>query len=195
MAAKFIVQHRRGTAEQWEKSGIIPYDGEIVIEECSDGTFKTKIGDGSNVFAALPYQNLDHEIEELKQYVDGKAVDGLLYQNNLLYLTLGGEIVSEPVEITGGSGGGTGSTYSVRIINGMSSNNLNVAISEKVMLTASFYEYFGETPTGVNGTLEVYHKLTTEEDWTFLSRTSVAQGVPFSVNVAAALQKDVATNI
>ena len=146
MAAKYITQHRRGTAEQWAASGIVPYSGEIVIEVCGDGTFKTKIGDGFNVFADLPYQNLNEEIEKLKAYVDGKVVDGLLYQNNLLYLTLNGEIVSEPVEITGGSGGGTGGggSYSVRIINGMSSNILNVAVSEKVMLTASFYEYFGD---------------------------------------------------
>lgn len=195
MAAKLIIQHRRSTTEGWAASGIVPYDGEIVIEECSDGTFKTKIGDGINKFVDLPYQNLDHELEELKKYVDGKVVDGLLYQNNLLYLTLGGEIVSEPVEITGGSGGGSGSTYSVRIINGMSSNNLNVAISDKVMLTASFYEYFGETTTGVNGTLEAYHKDSTEEEWTLFSRTSVAQGVPFSVNIASVLKKDITSNI
>lgn len=71
---KLIVQHRCGTAEQWESSGIVPYDGEIVIEECADGTFKTKIGDGVNTFPNLPYQNLDKEIAELKQYVDGKVV-------------------------------------------------------------------------------------------------------------------------
>lgn len=41
---KLIVQHRRGTAEQWESSGIVPYDGEIVVHECADGTFKTKLG-------------------------------------------------------------------------------------------------------------------------------------------------------
>ena len=36
MSSKFIVQHRRGTAQQWAESGVIPYDGEIVIEECAD---------------------------------------------------------------------------------------------------------------------------------------------------------------
>lgn len=196
MATKYITQHRRGTAEQWAASGIVPYSGEIVIEVCGDGTFKTKIGDGLNVFADLPYQNLNEEIEKLKEYVDGKVVDGLLRQNNLLYLTLNGEIVSEPVDITGGSGGGTGGgSYSVRIINGMSSNILNVAVSEKVMLTASFYEYFGDQPTGVNGTLEVSYKTTEEEKWIFLSRMSVAQGVPFSANIGPALRKDVTMNI
>ena len=193
MATKFIVQHRRGTAEEWEQSGIVPYNGEIVIEVCQDGTFKTKIGDGSHTFPELPYQNLDSELLELKQYVDGKVVDGLLYENNLLYLTLGGEIVSAPVEITGGGGGGT--SYTVRLINGMSSNTLTVAASDKTMLTASFYEYYGEISTGVNGTLEVAYKLSTDEEWVIYSKQNVAQNTPFSVNVASILTTDKITNI
>lgn len=49
--------------------------------------------------------------DELKDYIDKKAVDGLLYEENKLYLTSDGEIVSEPVEIVDGGGGG-GSTVS-----------------------------------------------------------------------------------
>lgn len=193
MATNFITQHRRGTAEQWAASGIVPYSGEIVIEVCGDGTFKTKIGDGVNVFADLPYQNLDEEISELKQYVDGKVVDGLLYENNLLYLTLNGEIVSAPVEITGGSGGGT--SYSVRLINEMSSNTFTVAASEKTMLTASFIENYGDISTGVNGTLEVFYKLSTETEWIPYSKQNVAQKAPFYVNVASILTMGATTNI
>ena len=193
MATKFIVQHRRGTAEEWEQSGIVPYNGEIVIEVCQDGTFKTKIGDGAHTFPELPYQNLDSELLELKQYVDGKVVDGLLYENNLLYLTLGGEIVSAPVEITGGGGGGT--SYIARLINGMSSNTLTVAASDKTMLTASFYEYYGEISTGVNGTLEVAYKLSTDGEWVIYSKQNVAQNTPFSVNVVSILTTDKITNI
>jgi hypothetical protein len=194
MATKFITQHRRGTAAQWEESGIIPYDGEIVIEECPDGTYKTKIGDGAQTFANLPYQNLDSEIAELKQYVDGKVVDGLLYENNLLYLTLGGEIVSEPVEITGGSGGGGGAAYSVRIKNEMASNTLVVAASDTTMLSASFTEKYGDESTGVAGTLEILYKLTTETEWVSYRKQSVAQGV-FSVNVADILTRDAVTEV
>ena len=194
MATKYITQHRRGTAEQWAASGIVPYSGEIVIEVCGDGTFKTKIGDGINVFADLPYQNLDEEISELKQYVDGKVVNGLLYENNQLYLTLNGEIVSDPVEITGGSGGG-GMGYSVRIINEMPSSTFTVAASERTMLKASFVENYGNESTGVNGTLEVSYKLASSEDWIAFSKQTVPQGTPFSVNVASMLTIDAATNI
>ena len=156
MSTKLITQHRRGTVEQWAESGIIPYPGEIVIEECANGTRKTKIGDGVNEFVNLPYQNLDTEIEELKTYVDGKVVDGLFYEDNKLYLTLDGEIVSDPVEIVGGGGGGSGTSYSMRIINGMPSSTLSVALSDKTMLTASFYEKYGNDSTGVHGALEVF---------------------------------------
>ena len=48
----------------------------------------------------------------LKDYIDAKAIDGLLYENNKLYLTYNGEIVSDPVEIVGGSGGGGGGSSS-----------------------------------------------------------------------------------
>ena len=194
MATKIITQHRRGTAEQWIESGIVPYAGEIVIEECVDGTFKTKIGDGINVFANLPYQNLDSELSELKSYVDGKVVDGLYYEDNKLYLTLNGEIVSEPVEIVGGGGGG-GDSYSVRLVNGMSSNTLTVALADRTMLAASFYEKYGNESTGVNGTLEVSYKLSTDDEWILYKTQSVPQNTPFSVDIAEILSLDITTDI
>ena len=50
-----IVQHRRGKTVDWEHSAIIPYEGELVIEECQDGTCRCKIGDGKNTFKDLSY--------------------------------------------------------------------------------------------------------------------------------------------
>jgi hypothetical protein len=194
MSTNFITQHRRGTAEEWEASNIIPYEGEVVLETFpSNGSFKIKIGDGKNTFVNLPYHNLDKELEELKQYVDGKVVDGLLYQNNLLYLTLNGEIISEPVEITGGSGGGA--SYSVRLVSKMPSNTLVVAASDKTLLTALFYEYYGDVSTGVNGMLEVSYKLADSEEWIVHGTQSVEQDKPFSINVASMLTLNKATNI
>lgn len=54
MATNFIIQPRRATLEEWEKSGIIPEEGELVLEDCEDGTFKIKIGNGKTKFAELP---------------------------------------------------------------------------------------------------------------------------------------------
>lgn len=195
MATQYIVQHRTATAKQWEESNIVPYAGELVIEDCQDGTYKTKLGDGINVFRDLPYQNLDEELSELKTYVDGKVVDGLFYEDNKLYLTLNGEIVSEPVEIVGGGGGGSGSSYNMRLVNGMSSSTLTVALADKTMLTASFYEKYGDDPTGVNGTLEVLYKLSTSSEWISWKKQSVAQNIPFSVDIASILTLDAVTDI
>lgn len=56
---QYLVQHRRGTTEDWmTKSDIVPRDGEIVIEKCSDGYTRLKIGDGVSTFAQLPYLNM-----------------------------------------------------------------------------------------------------------------------------------------
>ena len=138
---------------------------------------------------------LDDLRTNLQDFIDADAVDGLFYENNLLYLTADGVIVSEPVEIKGGSGGGGGTSYNVRIINGMSSNTLSVATSDQIMLSASFYEYYGEVSTDVNGTLEVSYKLSTDTEWIFYHRQTVPQNTPFSVNVADILTQGQTTNI
>ena len=50
-----IVQHRRGTTNEWSASKVIPKEGEIVIEELDNGTKKIKLGDGITPFKDLPY--------------------------------------------------------------------------------------------------------------------------------------------
>lgn len=57
--ANNIVQHRRGTREDWLALDLVPEDGELVIEEYADGTCRCKIGNGISKFSALPY--LDEE--------------------------------------------------------------------------------------------------------------------------------------
>jgi hypothetical protein len=53
--ANNIVQHRRGTTEEWKKLDLVPSEGELVIEECIDGTCKCKIGNGISKFSELAY--------------------------------------------------------------------------------------------------------------------------------------------
>ena len=54
--ADYIVQHRRGITENWAKHpDIIPEDGEIVLERCSDGSTRLRVGDGVHTFAQLSY--------------------------------------------------------------------------------------------------------------------------------------------
>lgn len=52
-----IVKHRRGTTLEWQEVNLdlIPEAGELVIEECIDGTRRCKIGTGYTRFSELPY--------------------------------------------------------------------------------------------------------------------------------------------
>lgn len=87
--------------------------------------------------------------DELKDYIDKKAVDGLLYEENKLYLTSDGEIVSEPVEIVGGGGGG-GSTVStvVKLTNQNGTTTMAVAAGASVILKFNFTSTEDDVPTG-----------------------------------------------
>jgi hypothetical protein len=62
--AKFIVQHRRGTASQWaSNSDIVPKVGELVIEIDEENSLhKLKIGDGIHTYAELAYLQAGDEI-------------------------------------------------------------------------------------------------------------------------------------
>lgn len=62
--AKYIVQHRRGTASQWaSKNTVIPREGELVIEiDEANSLHKLKIGDGIHTYAELAYLKAGDEI-------------------------------------------------------------------------------------------------------------------------------------
>ena len=70
--ANNIVQHRRGTTEEWKKLDLVPFEGELVIEECADGTCKCKIGNGISKFSELAY---------LSDPLNAKAIDLLTEQH------------------------------------------------------------------------------------------------------------------
>lgn len=71
-----IVKHRRGTTQEWQEVDLIPEDGELVIEECDDGTRRCKIGTGYTRFSELPYiddktrADLLVEINSVKTYLN-----------------------------------------------------------------------------------------------------------------------------
>ena len=102
-----------------------------------EGTIHNTAGDA--------VRNLGYEIRDLKEsltdFIDADAVDGLLYENNKLYLTANGEIVSEPVEIVGGSGGGgTGSgSYIITLKNTLPSRVIAVSEGTEVKLGFDYY--------------------------------------------------------
>ena len=63
MAVRYLVQHRRGTVEQWANSDIIPLAGELVVEiDEENNLHKLKIGDGVHQYADLAYLQAGDDI-------------------------------------------------------------------------------------------------------------------------------------
>ena len=62
--AKYIVQLRRGTKEQWKEyeknkpTESMPLAGELVVEY-DNGIPRLKIGDGTTAYSKLPYMSVD----------------------------------------------------------------------------------------------------------------------------------------
>ena len=202
-----IIKHRRGTTDEWNNSTVIPAEGELVIEETSDGRQKFKLGNGYSLFKDLPYtdetiqqsvnlanaridnfiamnevDNDDpmYELQDirvgydgityetageavraigedtsnlrnsLQQFINADAVDGLLYENNMLQLTASGMPVGEPVEVVGGSGGGggTGTSIVIRVRNELQTTSLTVPEDTPVELKFTFTSTEDEVSTG-----------------------------------------------
>lgn len=95
--------------------------------------------------------------EELVDYIDKKAVNGLLYENNFLSLTADGEPVGDPVEIKSGGGGGEGGGNAAIMTAQNTTGWLSKTISYGQSVSLSFT--WSSTEDGLStgdGTLTVY---------------------------------------
>lgn len=105
---RLITQQRRGTAEEWTNSGIIPKPGELVIETSDSNTSKLKIGDGETSFTDLPdiTADVNKRIDNIiAGNLEGELVNGLEYTEDYkLYLKSGDKRIGDPVIIKGGAG-------------------------------------------------------------------------------------------
>lgn len=116
-----------------------------------DGTVYDSAGDAVR---AIGYE-LEQVKKDVEDYVDAVAVDGLLYEENLLYLTSNGEIVSDPVEITGGSGsGGSGSSGSIVKLKNEGESAIAAAKGTPIYIQFSFISLEDDEPTG-NATAKI----------------------------------------
>lgn len=85
---------------------------------------------------------IDQELSQLKQdlssFVGSSIPDGLYYKDNQLYLTSNNVIISDPVTIVGGSGGGTNSSYVVNLTNLLESRIISVPLGTPVILKFNY---------------------------------------------------------
>ena len=123
----------------------------IDIRTGYDGTAHETAGDAVRAVGA----DLLELKASLQDYINKSAVDGLLYDEteSKLYLTSGGEIVSDPVTIVSGSGGGSGSTSKITLTN-EGDSAYNVAENTDVWLKFNFTSTEDGVATG-SGTAKI----------------------------------------
>lgn len=105
--------------------------------------------------AGAAVRAVGEDVEELRkslsQFIDADAVNGLAYEDNMLYLTANGERVGEAVgPISGGTGSGGGdSSIKVRLTN-LTPNGTNFSITavEEAKLSFQFISVEDDVPTG-----------------------------------------------
>ena len=121
-------------------------------------TIANRPADAQATGSAIEDLNLHiSEVEsEISDYIDAKSVNGLLYENNILYLTSNNEIVGDGVEIKGGGGGGGGdeSASVIEVTNTTGWLSKTISYGQNVELTFTWSSIEDEQPTG-NGTLQI----------------------------------------
>ena len=66
------IKNKKDTLANWESNNPVLLDGEIIFIINTDGTIRSKIGDGTNTYSALPF--LDDKINSLiNELTDTKA--------------------------------------------------------------------------------------------------------------------------
>lgn len=120
-------------------------DAELIdIRNGYNGLYHASAGDAVRAIG----DDLEKLKNSLPDYIPSNAVDGLLYEDNLLYLTSDGIPVSDPVEITGGTGGGSGSYSTVRVMNNLASNTFTVSKGNAIFINFTYTSFENEVPTG-----------------------------------------------
>lgn len=141
---------------------IAQMSGEGPTDDVSAEVFDIRVGYDGSYFATAGDavralgQDMQSIREELEGYIDAKAVNGLMYDENYyLYLTSNGEIVGDPVQIIGGGGGGGGGASSVLVLTNQSGwTSTTIADGGSAVISVSWSSTLEDVPTG-NGTLKV----------------------------------------
>ena len=118
----------------------------------------------------------------LPEYIPANSIDGLLYEDNLLYLTSGGTPVTDPVEITGGSGSGSSASV-VKVTNNLTSNTFATAKGLDVFINFTYTSFENEVPTGDGSAVITINNKKIE-----VLSGAVQHGIPKRINITKYLQ-------
>ncbi len=72
MASKNIktrIKHKRDTSANWTKNNPVLLNGEVVIVDTANGETRTKTGDGTSKYSALPFDD-----EAMRNLVNNKVI-------------------------------------------------------------------------------------------------------------------------
>ena len=119
-----------------------------------------RIGDGTTVQTGISGLQMYTEVDDTgTQYLILADADGV-------------ELCRTEFQV---SGGGSGTAYVCRLINGMGSLKLSFPSGQACQLGYSFYEYYGNEQTAVNATCEIYTKTATT-DYVLQRSDTIQQG-------------------
>lgn len=158
-------------SELEENPSYAPTAEVVDIRTGYDGTVYPVAGDAVRAIG----EALSELSNSLENFKGQEAVNGLLYEENMLYLTSHGQVVGDGVEVVGGGGGG-GTNYECRLINGSGANSFVLATGQSLELSYSFVENYNGDSTGVNGMATYFVRNGTGSFVQFGNSVSIAQG-------------------
>ena len=130
-------------------SNLTPGSLESEVVDIRAGYDGISHGSAGSAIRAIGYDLLDLK-DSLQNFINADAVDGLEYEDNMLYLTASGQRVGDGVEVIGGSGGGsgTGTTNIVRLKNLNSDTKWSIVKGNDAIISFEFISTEDGEPTG-----------------------------------------------
>ena len=117
--------------------GSIPNDAELVDMRLGyDGITYGSAGQAVRNTISSVDEKIENLKENLNDLIDIDVIDGLLYKDDMLYLTANGDIVSEGVKIEGGGSGSSSLQVSIEMLD--ETNTLNISESQSAKLNFKF---------------------------------------------------------
>lgn len=145
---KLAVQDKRISSLIAMPEGSTKLDAEVIA--IREGYNNIKYDTAAQAVQAIGFE-LDEFRTELKaslpEYVTKYAVDGLIYEDNQLWLASNEQPVGNPVTITGGGGGG-GSASTVKVTNNLDSATFTTAKGNPATIAFTYTSFENEVATG-----------------------------------------------